>query len=447
MSKNHEQDEKTLARIAEFACDRAKKKGAQGASAAVSLKNSFRIMIRDGKQEELTASTGRKLNLSIYVDGRYGSHATSVLGEKDLGTFIDDAVEMTRVLMPDKYRALPDPKYYAGRSQADLHLYDPGRDKLTIADRKERAMKLHDAASRGAGKQVLSVGASVGDSKILWVLRTTNGFSDSQRKTDFWQYGSVTAKDPSGQRPSDWSYDRNRAQIGLGVPKTIGEDAARRTLAQIGTGPIPSTTLPLIIENRAVGRILGRLLSPLYGRQIDQKRSCFDEYLGKSIANKRLTITDDPFFPGGWGSRRFDGEGLTAKKRILIQDGVLKTFYLDNYYATKLAKTPTTGSPSNLVFSLGKHDLDALCRRAGKAILVTGFLGGNSNSTTGDFSHGIAGFLIEGGKRGRPIAAMNIAGNHKTFWKGLVEVGNDPYKTSSKRTPSLLFSPIVIAGK
>ncbi|PIE17685.1 MAG: peptidase U62 [Proteobacteria bacterium] len=439
--------EKELARIADLACARAKKKGAQAASASVSVKKRFRLVYRDGKQEELTSSESRRLSLSVYVDGRYGRHTTSVLSEKDLGAFIDDAIEMTRVLMPDKHRALPDPKYYANRTKADLKLFDPTRETLTVAARKERAATIHDAARKAAGKTVLSVSAGVGDSESLWVLRTTNGFADAQRKTNFWQYGGVSVKDPSGRRPSDWVYDGGRALSVMDSASRVGKEAGERTVAQIGAGPIASLTLPVIIENRAVGRVLSRFLAPLYGRQIDQKRSCFDGHLGKRIASQLLTITDDPFVEGGWGSRRFDDEGLTAKKRLLLDKGVLKTFYFDNYYATKLGKTPTSGGPSNLVFTLGKRGPGELCKAAGKAILVTSFLGGNSNSTTGDFSHGIAGFLIEGGKPSRPIGAMNIAGNHKTFWKQLVEVGNDPYKPSSRLTPSLLFSKLTVAGK
>ncbi len=108
---------------------------------------------------------------------------------------------------------------------------------------------------------------------------------------------------------------------------------------------------------------------------------------------------------------------------------------------------PTSGGGSNLIFSTGKRDLDALCKAVGKAVLITRFIGGNSNSTTGDFSHGIAGFLIQGGKRARPLSSMNVAGNHTEFWKTLVEIGNDPYRHSSQLTPSLLFEAVLVSGK
>jgi PmbA protein len=81
-----------------------------------------------------------------------------------------------------------------------------------------------------------------------------------------------------------------------------------------------------------------------------------------------------------------------------------------------------------------------------KGILVTGFIGGNSNDTTGDFSYGIVGMLIEMGKTVKPLNEMNISGNGKDFWNKLAEVGNDPYAYSSKMMPSLYFRDIQFSG-
>jgi PmbA protein len=81
-----------------------------------------------------------------------------------------------------------------------------------------------------------------------------------------------------------------------------------------------------------------------------------------------------------------------------------------------------------------------------RGILVTLTLGGNSNSTTGDFSHGVLGYLVEKGKIVRPVSEMNIAGNHLEFWKRLVEVGRDPYPYSSYLIPTLRFDDVNFAG-
>jgi PmbA protein len=77
---------------------------------------------------------------------------------------------------------------------------------------------------------------------------------------------------------------------------------------------------------------------------------------------------------------------------------------------------------------------------------VTGFNGGNCNPTTGDFSYGIEGFLIENGKITQPVNEMNITGNMLTLWNNLVEIGNDARLTSNRRIPSLLFDNIDFSG-
>ena len=90
--------------------------------------------------------------------------------------------------------------------------------------------------------------------------------------------------------------------------------------------------------------------------------------------------------------------------------------------------------------------LEELTRGLKKGILVRGFIGGNSNSTTGDFSYGIVGVLFENGKMVQPVNEMNISGNAKEFWNRLVAVGNDPFQYSWLRTPSMLFEDVNFSG-
>ena len=81
-----------------------------------------------------------------------------------------------------------------------------------------------------------------------------------------------------------------------------------------------------------------------------------------------------------------------------------------------------------------------------QGILVTGFNGGNSNSSTGDFSYGIEGFLIEDGKLTQPVNEMNVRGNMVTLWNSLVAVGNDPQPNRSWQNPSLVFEGVDFSG-
>ena len=90
----------------------------------------------------------------------------------------------------------------------------------------------------------------------------------------------------------------------------------------------------------------------------------------------------------------------------------------------------------------GTRSVDEIIKDLGKGILVTDFLGGNSNPTTGDFSVGIFGQYFEGGKIVHPVSEMNIADNHLKFWHKLAECANDPgfTATGERRVWSLATS-------
>ena len=109
-----------------------------------------------------------------------------------------------------------------------------------------------------------------------------------------------------------------------------------------------------------------------------------------------MTVYDDPFIKSGAGSRLFDDEGLAAVRRPIIEKGVLRNYFIDNYYGKKLGMKPTSGSSSNIVFDPGTRSADEMIKSMKKGVLITGFIGGNCNGSTGDFSYGIEGFLYTG---------------------------------------------------
>ena len=159
-----------------------------------------------------------------------------------------------------------------------------------------------------------------------------------------------------------------------------------------------------------------------------------------------LTLTDDPFKVRGLASRLYDGEGLPAKHMSPISNGVLNDYYINWYYSRKLGVEPSTGSPSNLSMPMGDRSVAQVMGDLKRGILITGFIGGNSNSTTGDFSIGISGHLFENGEPVQAIAEMNIADNHLEFWNKLVATGNDPWQWGAWNLPSLVFEDVVVSG-
>ncbi len=204
--------------------------------------------------------------------------------------------------------------------------------------------------------------------------------------------------------------------------------------------------MPMIVENKMAGSSLGPLISALNGSSIQQKQSFLIGKKGEKIGSGLMSILDDPFIVSGRGSRLFDSEGMATKKMPIVENGILKNYYIDTYYGKKLEMEATTGGTTNLVFMPGEKDLEGLLAEIDRGILVTGFNGGNSNGATGDFSYGIEGFLVEKGKLIQPVAEMNITGNFKQLWNDLVAVGKDVDISRSWRLPSLVFDNVDFSG-
>jgi PmbA protein len=441
--------EQNLLSLAQKAVEISRRLGASDAGARASRSRTVSLEWRDGKLETVQESTSRSLSIRIYADGKFSSNATSDLRKDALEKFIRQCMEMTRQLEPDPYRLLPDPALYLNRPDKNLEIYD-GSIRSLSPDRKRKFVKeLEDATRSVKGSdRIISVSTGWEDSEGESVLVHSNGFEGTHKSTSFWVSSEATVKDKDGKRPEDWSSAGTRFSNDLPAADKIGPEASMRALNFIGAKKIPSMKTTVLIENRAAGRIASVLLGgPLSAAGLQQKRSYLEGKAGTQVASARLSVADDPLVVRGFGSRLFDGEGISSRRLPLFEAGVLKNYFVDTYYGRKLGMAPTTGGQSNLQWALGTRGKDDIVKSLKEGILVTSFLGGNSNDTTGDFSLGIRGYLIKDGALAQPIGEMNVTGNHLELWKNLVETGDDPYPYSTSRCPSLMFEGVHVSGE
>ena len=432
--------------LAEWAMKTAQKKGADEAKVSISNGREIEIQFRDRKLENLKESTSNSLSLTIYANKRYSGHSTSDLRKISLEKFIEEGVSATKYLSEDEFRTLPDPKLYPTKKDLNLDICDEKYNVITSDERKRLAKDIEEVALAQSNK-IISAECGYGDGYFETVQVHSNGFMGERVSTYFSAGASVTVKDDNGGRPEDWYWGSGRYFDEIPKPEVLGKEAVTRALRKIGQSKIDSGNYDVVVENRSGGRLLGMLSSPMRARSLQQKSSFLEGMLGKKIASEKLTLIDDPFIKRGMGSRLFDDEGVATRKKTVIDKGILKEYYVDTYYGKKLEMEPNCGSPTNILFELGDKSAEEIIKSVKKGIFVTGFIGGNSNSTTGDFSFGLVGLLIENGELVKPVNELNISGNGKEFWNTLVQVGNDPYPYSSWKIPAFHFEQANISGK
>jgi PmbA protein len=429
--------------IADLVIKHALKCGADEVAVAISDSASSHIEIREKKIDRLQESISNGLSLTLYVEKKYSSHSTNHLKKEELLKFVEGAVAATKYLSEDEFRYLPDPeRYYKGGGE-DLKTMDPSISTIDARTKIELARQAENEIY-GSDERIVSISASYDDSVSNDVFVTSNGFKGESVGSFAGISASVSVKGETG-RPSDYWGEYSLIFADL-IKTGIGKTALARTLKKLDPKKISSGKYSMIVDNMVVPNILGPFIAALYGSSMYQKNSFLIGKSGTKVASEKLSITDDPLLLSGFGSRHFDQEGINAEKREVIEDGVLRNYFIGTYYGRKLNLPPTTINPSNLLFRKGDKDQAALIKSVKKGVLVTGFNGGNCNGSTGDFSYGIEGFLIEKGEIVHPVNEMNISGNMIDFWNTLAEIGNDPYKYSPYLTPTMLFDNTDFSG-
>jgi PmbA protein len=443
---NNKDQQQEFRELATWVIEQAKLAGVNDSRVNISKRRFVEINYRERKPEVIKEATTQGLYLEVFINNKFAGRSTPDFRRSTLGAFISDVVDNAKIMEEDPFRTLPDPKYYAGRTTTDLQLADLSHSQFTSEERHAMAKSIEDACLKQGGSKVISVEAGEYDQFYEEFVKSSNGFEGSIRSTEFWTGASMTAQDEGDRRPAGYNWVGCRYRSDLPTLQDTGMIAAQRTLGLMGGKKIQTETLPIIIENRGVARVLYGLLSALNGGSIQQKRSFLADKKGQTVGSKLLTVQDDPFILRALGSQYYDGDGFPTRKRELFTQGTLNEFLIDWYYGRKLGWEPTSGSISNLVIPPGSRNVEAIIKDLGRCMLITDFIGGNSNSTTGDFSVGVIGKLYDKGQFVQNVAEMNIADNHLKFWNKLKEVANDPWIYSQARLPSLVFDGVVVSG-
>jgi len=430
--------------LAAWAMAYALKNGCAAARLNLYNNSNTSFEIRDMKIDSLQQASENGLSIQLFVNGRFGAISTNRLEKKELEDFIRNGIDSIRYLAEDKARTLPDASLYYKGGGEDLQLYDPTFPELKPDDKVALAMSVCDEMM-GKDNRLVSANASYSDGDYFSYLIANNGFEGEVKRTSFSLFAEASIKDVGDERPSAY-WSESSLYFAELIKTGIGKKALERALKKLGQKKTASAKMPMVVDYLNANQLLSPVLEAISGAAIQQKDSFMLDKLLQNVFHKQMTVVDEPHLIKSSGARYFDSEGIATQKRNIFDAGVLNLYFIDTYYGNKLNMPQTIGSASILTMPQGSKDAEGLAASLNKGILVTGFNGGNCNQTTGDFSYGIEGFLIEKGKITQPVNEMNITGNMLTLWNQLVEIGNDARITSRRRIPSLLFDNVDFSG-
>jgi len=429
--------------------DLALKAGATEADAVVVRGRARSVSVRLGKVEATESSESDDFSLRVFVGRRVAS--VSANPGFDLKVLAERAVAMAKASPEDPFASLADSDRLA-RSYPDLELFDPtevSTDALT-----EAALAAEEAALAVPGVTNSSgAGTSAGMGGL--VLVTSAGFSGSYMGTRFGRSVSAIAGDGT-KMERDYDFDSRLYFADLKDAAEIGRTAGEKAVSRIGARQMPTQkNVTVVFDPRMARGFAGHIAGAINGASVARKTSFLRDMMDKPVLKAGIHVTDDPLVVRGSSSRPFDGEGISGKKLSMIEDGVLRHWFLSTSTARELGlQTNGRGvrggpavNPGSTNFALEPGDVsrEDLIRSIGTGFYVTELIGQGVNMITGEYSRGASGFWIENGELAFPVSEVTIASNLKQMFMALT-LADDIDRKYGVAAPTLAIEGMTLAG-
>lgn len=424
--------------------ERAMKKGATAAEVGIDQDRGFSIDVRMKEVETVSFCDDQALALTLYVGQKKGTASTTELRSHGLDQLVEAALNIAKVSASDPCFGLAE-KPLLTKQHPDLDLFHqwPIDTVKAIALAKE----CEELAFQQDATIVNSDGINVSSYIGCFGYANTNGAEGILYNSRHNMSCSLIAQQ-GDKLQRDYDYTTARHPDHLISTALLAKNTAARVVKRLGARKIKTQRAPVLFDTRIASHLIGLFIKAISGGSLYRKQSFLLDSLGATIFPKEIHIQEFPFISGALGSSPFDGEGVTTRENIFVDNGVVQQYVLSSYTARRLGlqTSANAGGVHNLTVKPTYPDLNSLIKRMGTGLLVTELMGDGVNLQTGDYSKGAFGFWIENGEIQHPVEEITIAGNLKDMYKQILGVGGDWDPNHAARCGSILIESMMIAG-
>ena len=246
-------------------------------------------------------------------------------------------------------------------------------------------------------------------------------------------------------------------------PEAVGREAARQAVTMAGAGYCPAGVMPVAIENGFGGVIFHEACGhSLEASAVAYGRSQFAGRLGEKIASTKVTAIDDGTIPNAWGSINIDDEGTPARKNVLIEKGVLKSYMIDKFNGRRMGMASTgnarrqsyaftpTSRMTNTYIAPGEDSNEDIIASMEYGLYAKDMGGGSVNPVTGEFNFSVnEGYLVRNGRICEPVRGASLVGKGSDILCSIdmvgtcMEMGQGMCGSSSGSVPTNVGQPLI----
>ena len=219
----------------------------------------------------------------------------------------------------------------------------------------------------------------------------------------------------------------------------LASEAASSAVTMLKTSPCPSGKMDVIMDNGFGGVIFHEACGHgLEVAAVSKNASVFAGKLGEKIASDKVTAIDDGTLHGKWGSINIDDEGTPAKRKVLIENGILKSYMSDRFNGKRM-NYPLTGSSrresyrympvarmTNTYIAAGNDKPRDIISNTEYGLYAKYMGGGSVNPASGEFNFAVnEAYIVRNGKICEPVRGATLIGKGAEVLLNIDMVGDN----------------------
>ncbi len=411
-------------------------KGIAESQIVISRRKSTSIRLFKGDIDSFNIADAQTVTACGIVNGKFGSATTQKL-TKDTFAYLADQILVAAKFNEKEGEASlfeGSPRYKKG------NVYDESLAKTSTEKKIEILHQIEDAIYAADPCVTDADSVSYSESDISDEFYNSHGLKLKQKSNYFYFLAGAVCKKGEEVKTFYDSFidcDLSKFQVEPFVKKIV--DGA---LKKFGGAPCEAKKYPTVLHHDVISDLVSAFLSSCSAEEVQKHSSFLEGKLGEKIASSKLTIEEKPLTKNIYFSY-FDAEGVATKNKVVVKNGVLKT-YFHNRETAKKDGVESTGNAAwegskigigcgNLFVKPGKQSFDEMIAgiEDGVFITETAGLGTGMNASSGDFSCQAEGFRIRNGKIAEPLNLITLSGNLLTMLKDLKAFSNEPILTNN----------------
>jgi len=438
---------------------RAKAKGFTDYEILFLGSDGFSVRIFNGEIAEYKNTSSQGVGFRGTYNGKMGYSASEKMDESVIDAMIENAAANAGIIEEEDVEKL----YPGDETYPEVCTYSPALNEISAEQKIKWAMEMESYAKSLDPRVKMADFCIVGNGENEMSMANSYGL-DLSRKSNKAMAVMVARVEENGATKSAsdvWSgRDFTNFDYKVFVKKIVDE-----ALSYLGAESLETGAYPIAFENTATMSLFA-VFSSIFMAENGQKGFSLlnKDKIGTTIAAPHITLRDDGICEKSIGSMAFDAEGVATQQKAIIENGVLKTL-LYNLKSAAKDGVKSTGNASkaglggaiatsvtNYYIVPSETSFEDMISGVEKGVIITGMDGLHSgvNPVSGDFSVSAEGYLIENGKKTRPVEQITIAGNFYELLKNITAVGSDLRFGSMMfdgiGMPSILVDGIRVAG-